>query len=181
MTKLIKRKGLLFLMAIAVMVAMMSVACKNKSTAVSNFMMEEPPSSDITTLTPSGTLTIADQTLSQFAGKYFKSKEYNNTDGTKFRYEVYISIVPKEQNGGTAPYTKLEFKGYDYQGNPINKNYQDLMRIDVKQYKGVYEVEEVYKNGPEYRAKATFSADGWLKFKPAGFNFTVELALADKN
>ena len=41
MTKLIKRKGLLFLMAIAVMVAMMSVACKKKVTQPVDFSVAE--------------------------------------------------------------------------------------------------------------------------------------------
>ena len=40
MTNLIKRKGLLTLMAVVVMVAMMSVACKNKVTASANLSAE---------------------------------------------------------------------------------------------------------------------------------------------
>ena len=40
MTNIIKRKGLLSLMAVVVMIAMMSVACKNKVTASANLSTE---------------------------------------------------------------------------------------------------------------------------------------------
>ena len=59
MTNIIKRKNLLFLMVIAIMVAMMSIACKNKATVSTSLSGEMPI--DLT------------QDVSQFAGKTFVS------------------------------------------------------------------------------------------------------------
>ena len=59
MTNLIKRKGLLSIMVIVVMVAMMSIACKNKATASTSLSGEMP--------------IELNEGIEQFMGKTFRS------------------------------------------------------------------------------------------------------------
>ena len=52
MTNLKERKGLLYLITIAVFIAIMSIACKNKSTAAGDLVDEPEVANPTETLTP---------------------------------------------------------------------------------------------------------------------------------
>lgn len=106
MTNLMKtRKGLLYLIAIAIMLAIMSIACKNRTTWIAQFMEELPSRGETPTPViptpepdkpeePSAPVLKIDKNkdLTQFIGKYFQSKEYDmpQLDGSKFRYTVEV-------------------------------------------------------------------------------------------
>ena len=179
MTKLIKRKGLLFLMAIAVMVAMMSVACKNKSTGVS-LSVEEPAVANVSEeLTPDAELSIDKNAHpGQYAGKYFESRTYVNNDGIAFKYTIEIKnhndgrsivlIFTDDKNGGK----QYNFPGfhngrgdnyYNYNeggSGVLNDGINAANTLKVKFYND--------ENG------------GWADVKPSNCNFTIKLALKNK-
>ena len=84
MTNLIKRKGLLSLMAIVIMIAIMSIACKNKATAPS---FSEDSSEEV--VKPEGPTTPEEPkptvgTFSKYAGSYISSNKYNDAKGEGF-------------------------------------------------------------------------------------------------
>ena len=112
MTNIIKRKGLLSLIAVVVMIAMMSIACKNKATRPMDFsaevVSEEQEANPSEVLTPDGRLDINKNAGSQqYIGKYFESKTYINNDGTTFKYTIKIKSV--NVNNGVL----LIFSGYE--------------------------------------------------------------------
>lgn len=89
MTNLIKRKGLLSLMAIVIMIAIMSIACKNKATApLASFSEDsseevvkpEGPTTPETPEEPKPTVG----TFSKYAGSYISSNKYNDGKGEGF-------------------------------------------------------------------------------------------------
>ena len=186
MTNIIKRKGLLSLMVVVVMIAMMSIACKNKSTAVS-LSVEEPASANLSeVLTPDAELSIdKDKGFLQYDGKYFESKTYRNEDGTEFKYTIRIKNLNDNFNN-----TVLIFTGYE-NGKELSKEYRQM---GFKMGSG-----DIYDSGSAYddnydrrlaadnyklRASIRFYNDennkGWADLRISNYNFTIKLALKNK-
>ena len=191
MTNLIKRKGLLFLIAIALTVAIMSAACKKKVTQSADFSVagdtavdepiEEPTSPETPAiseqpLTPDGKLDIdKNRGLLQYDGKYFESKTYVNNDGTTFKYIIEIknlndsfnnTILIFTDGNQTKEYQQVGFtKGKGDQYNGYNSlcpyNHNSSVTLDVKFYND--------ENGK-----------GWADVKPSNYNFVIKLALKNK-
>ena len=185
MTKLIKRKGLLFLMAIAVMVAMMSVACKNKSTGVS-LSVEEPAVANVSEeLTPDAELSIdKNKGLLQYDGRYFESKTYRNEDGITFKYAIEIKNLNDQFNN-----TILTFIGYE-NGKQFSRKYYQM---GFKMGSGdIYDSASSYDDNYDRRLKSSDNGQkasvrfyndengGWADLKPSDYNFTIKLALKNK-
>ena len=83
MTKTKQNKRLLYLVALAIMIALMSIACKNKATApLASF--SEDSSEEV--VKPEGPTTPEEPkptvgTFSKYAGTYEGNNKYNNNDG----------------------------------------------------------------------------------------------------
>ena len=203
MTNIIKRKGLLSLVAIAVMVAMMSIACKNKVTQPASFSVaedvaaEEPanPEQPVTPEQPAEEPTVPEapvtpETLKpdsaiainasrwgmlQYSGLYFESVDcFTNPDGTKFRYSVKF----EEQNDGQFGKSVLvKFTGYDKNGVNIGKTYAGGSAKSSSAEKQTY---APYQFGLRESSDLIIYANGYLDFKPKGFDNHVKLALKNK-
>ena len=84
MTKTKQNKRLLYLVALAIMIALMSIACKNKATAPS---FSEDSSEEV--VKPEGPTTPEEPkptvgTFSKYAGSYISSNKYNDAKGEGF-------------------------------------------------------------------------------------------------
>ena len=116
MTNLIRRKGLLSLIAVVVMVAMLSVACKNKATASTSLSGEMPI--DLT------------QDISQFVGKTFRSVDYLSqnisylwvkiSEDSTIKYQAYHNIEP-DFKGGEIIVAQGMGQNYVFQGKNYDK------------------------------------------------------------
>ena len=116
MTNLIKRKGLLSLIAVVVMVAMMSIACKNKATVSTSLSGEMPI--DLT------------QDISQFVGKTFRSVDYLSqnisylwvkiSEDSIIKYQAYHSKEP-DFKGGQIIVAQGMGQNYVFQGKNYDK------------------------------------------------------------
>ena len=198
MTNLIKRKGLLTLMAVVVMVAMLSVACKNKVTQPASFSVaedvaaEEPanpeqpvtpeqpaeptvPEAPVTTetLKPDSPIAIKESIwgMLQYAGLYFESVDcFTKPDGTKFRYTITFE---KQQDNSIL----VKFTGYDKNGVNIGKTYAGGSAKNSSAEKQTY---APYQFGLRESADLIIYANGYLDFKPKGFDNHIKLALKNK-
>ena len=202
MTNLIKRKGLLSLMAVVVMIAMLSVACKNKVTQPASFSVaedvaaEEPanpeqpvtpeqpaeptnPEAPVTTetLKPDSAIAIdaSKWGMLQYAGLYFESVDcFTKPDGTKFRYAIKF----EEQNDGQFGKSILvKFTGYDKNGVDISKTYAGGSAKSSSAEKQTY---APYQFGLRESSDLIIYANGYLDFKPKGFANHIKLALKNK-
>ena len=190
MTKIIKRKSLLSLMAVVVMIAMMSVACKNKATQPASFSVdgdlvvdnpiEEPtiPEEPATpeTLKPDSVINIDASSwgMLQYAGKYFESADFTNPDGTKFRYTIEFVEDNDEQFGKGV---LVRFTGYDKNGAKIDKTYDGSSAKSSSAEKQVF---APYQFGLRESSDLIIYATGYLDFKPKGFDTHIKLALKNK-
>ena len=177
MTKLIKRKGLLFLMAIAVMVAMMSVACKNKSTGVSLSIEEANivnPSEDLPSTSAATYNVDKNKAAPQYVGSEFQSQEYfvKGSSGEKFRYTV--KITQENNQFGTVLMT---LKGYNKKGNEFTTQYSMPGAIKgqgdnyvVLNYMGAGSAKAIFRNDADNKC--------YLDFKPAGLDLTLVMTKA---
>ena len=198
MTNLIKRKGLLSLMAVVVMIAMLSVACKNKVTQPASFSVaedvaaEEPanpeqpvtpeqpaeptnPEAPVTieTLKPDSTIAINPSKwgMLQYAGLYFESVDcFTKPDGTKFRYTITFE---KQQDNSIL----VKFTGYDKNGANIGKTYAGGSAKSSSAEKQTY---APYQFGLRESSDLIIYANGYLDFKPKGFDNHIKLALKNK-
>ena len=181
MTNIIKRKGLLFLMAVVVMIAMMSVACKNKATQPASFSVggdvivdnpiEEPTTPE--TLTPDSAITIKQNYgIIQYGDAYFESAEYKNPDGTTFRYTVRF-----ENQNDRFKTVLVKFSGYDKNGVKIDKTYSSGSARKSSAEKQEY---APYQFGLMESSDLIIYATGYLDFKPKGFDAHIRLALKNK-
>ena len=198
MTNLIKRKGLLSLIAVVVMVAMLSVACKNKVTQPASFSVaddvaaEEPanpeqpvtpeqpaeptnPEAPVTTetLKPDSAVSINPSKwgMLQYAGLYFESVDcFTKPDGTKFRYTITFE---KQQDNSIL----VKFTGYDKNGVNIGKTYAGGSAKSSTAEKQTY---APYQFGLRESADLIIYANGYLDFKPKGFDNHIKLALKNK-
>ena len=202
MTNIIKRKSLLSLVAIAIMVAMMSIACKNKVTQPASFSFaedvaaEEPanpeqpvtpekpaeptvPEAPVTTetLKPDSSIAINPSKwgMLQYAGLYFESVDcFTKPDGTKFRYAIKF----EEQNDGQFGKSVLvKFTGYDKNGANIGKTYAGGSAKSSSAEKQTY---APYQFGLRESSDLIIYANGYLDFKPKGFDNHIKLALKNK-
>ena len=198
MTNLIKRKGLLSLMTVVVMIAMMSVACKNKVTQPASFSVaediaaEEPanpeqpvtpeqpaeptvPEAPVTTetLKPDSAIAINPSKwgMLQYAGLYFESVDcFTKPDGTKFRYTITFE---KQQDNSIL----VKFTGYDKNGANIGKTYAGGSAKSSSAEKQTY---APYQFGLRESSDLIIYANGYLDFKPKGFDNHIKLALKNK-
>ena len=193
MTNLIKRKGLLSLIAVVVMVAMLSVACKNKVTQPASFSVaedvtaeepanpeqpaEEPtvPEAPVTpeTLKPDSAIAINASRwgMLQYAGLYFESVDcFTKPDGTKFRYTITFE---KQQDNSIL----VKFTGYDKNGANIGKTYAGGSAKSSSAEKQTY---APYQFGLRESSDLIIYANGYLDFKPKGFDNHIKLALKNK-
>ena len=180
MTNIIKRKGLLSLMAVVVMIAMMSVACKNKATRPADFNMagdvevadQVNPSEE---LVPDSVINIDSRFgLLQYSSKYFESKEYQNADGTKFRYVIEF-VEDYDQQFGKGILVK--FTGYDKNGAKIDKTYSSGSARKSSAEKQEY---APYQFGLGESSDLIIYKTGYLDFKAKGFDAHIRLALKNK-
>ena len=178
MTNIIKRKGLLSLMAVVVMIAMMSVACKNKATRPMDFSVEGDievadqvnPSEE---LVPVSAITIKQNYgIIQYGDAYFESAEYKNPNGTTFRYTVRFEL----QNDQFKT-VLVKFSGYDKDGVKIDKVYSSGSARKSSAEKQEY---APLQFGLEESSDLIIYKTGYLDFKPKGFNAHIKLALKNK-
>ena len=119
------RKYFYILITLLAVLSIGFVGCKNKPTAVSDFIDEADEVTGGTDLTPKGTMKIAQPTggaaygfsFSAYAGNFFWSvKEYykSGSSGEKFRYSLEI------KKSGVS--TIAELKGYS-EGKAFTKQY----------------------------------------------------------
>ena len=120
------RKYFYILITLLAVLSIGFVGCKNKPTAVSDFIDKADEVTGGTDLTPKGTMKIAQPTggaaygfsFSAYAGNFFWSvKEYykSGNSGEKFRYSLEIK---KSDNNSTI----AEVKGYS-EGKAFTKSY----------------------------------------------------------
>ena len=202
MTKLIKRKGLLFLMAIAVMVAMMSVACKKKVTQPVDFSVaevvdvvdepieepttpEEPaipetpekpatPEEPVTpeTLKPDSALTID-------AGRWwllqYGDRYFESADFTNpdgTKFRYTVRFIKQADNS-----ILIKFTGYDKKGVKIDKTYAGGSAKSSSVEKQVY---APYQFALRESADLIVYATGYIEFKSKELDNHVKLALKNK-
>ena len=183
------KKGLLYLIVIAIMVAIMSIACKNRTTRIAQFVEELPSSGETPTPVPptpepdkpeepSAPVLKIDKNkdLTQFIGKYFQSKEYDmpQLDGSKFRYT--IEVIEKNNNGVKTAW--LELKGCNNGGKPITRYFESFTGETPVENNGQFAFKVVQQGGGNTTAK--FTEDGYLYLKPTDFSWEVKFALAEK-
>ena len=199
MTNIIKRKSLLYLMAVVVMIAMMSIACKNKATQPASFSVEEDvvvvdnpveeptptipeepakPEAPVTpeTLKPDSVINIDASSwgMLQYAGKYFESADFTNPNGTKFRYTIEFVEDNDPQFGKGV---LVRFTGYDKNGAKIDKTYDGSSAKISSAEKQVF---APYQFGLRESSDLIIYKTGYLDFKPKGFNAHIRLALKNK-
>ena len=80
MTKTKQNKRLLYLVALAIMIALMSIACKNKATAPLASFSEDSSEEVVKPEEPKPTVG----TFSKYAGSYISSNKYNDGKGEGF-------------------------------------------------------------------------------------------------
>ena len=183
MTNLKERKGLLYLITIAVFIAIMSIACKNKPTAAGDLVDEPEVANPTETLTPTGKINNINKNGSaqQFANLKFVSKTYKE-NGISFQYKIEIKQLTTENKG-----TSLIFTGYK-DGSQFSREY-----IFPGSYQGRADNYYTYAEGGSGvlslrsgsgTAKVKFYNDasdkGWADFKPSDYNFTLKLALTNQ-
>ena len=181
MIKTRQNKSILYLLAVALMVAIMSIACKNKPTAAGDFVDEPEVANPTETLTPTGELPINKASgPSQYDNKKFVSKKYKDS-GIEFRYEIKITKLTTENQG-----TSLTFTGYK-DGKQFSREYifpgWTAGKGDSYGFPGG-NGPLILKNGSgSQTAKVKFyniDNKGWASFQPSDYNFTLELALTNQ-
>ena len=177
------RKGLLYLITIAVFIAIMSIACKNKSTAASDFVDEPEVANPTETLTPTGELPINKGSgPSQYENKKFVSKKYKDADsGIEFRYGIEITKLTTENKG-----TSLTFTGYE-KGSQFSREYifpgWTAGKGDSYGFPGGNGVLILRNGSASQTAKVKFyniDNKGWADFQPSDYHFTLKLALTNQ-
>ena len=154
MTKTKQNKRLLYLVALAIMIALMSIACKNKATAPSfsedsseEVVKPEGPTTPETPEEPKPTVG----TFSKYAGSYISSNKYNDGKGEGFYkhkavldgdnvtlYKVYVDSgreakweVGKSVNGTFTVKGSWMTFSLDIRGNQIILNLPQEQKVYV--------------------------------------------------
>ena len=153
MTKTKQNKRLLYLVALVIMIALMSIACKNKATApLASF--SEDSSEEV--VKPEGPTTPEEPkptvgTFSKYAGSYISSNKYNDAKGEGFYkhkavldgdnvtlYKVYVDSgreakweVGKSVNGTFTVKGSWMTFSLDIRGNQIILNLPQEQKVYV--------------------------------------------------
>ena len=154
MTKTKQNKRLLYLVALVIMIALMSIACKNKATAPSfsedsseEVVKPEGPTTPETPEEPKPTVG----TFSKYAGSYISSNKYNDAKGEGFYkhkavldgdnvtlYKVYVDSgreakweVGKSVNGTFTVKGSWMTFSLDIRGNQIILNLPQEQKVYV--------------------------------------------------
>ena len=207
MTNIIKRKGLLSLIAVVVMVAMMSVACKKKVTQPMDFSVAEDvtitnPSEEPTTpetpaipeepvekpTTPEAPVTT--ETLKPDSAVTINASKWGMLQYAGLYFESVdcftkpdgtkfrYAIKFEEQNDGQFGKSVLvKFTGYDKNGVNIGKTYAGGSAKSSSAEKQTY---APYQFGLRESSDLIIYANGYLDFKPKGFANHIKLALKNK-
>ena len=181
-----KGKGLLYLIAIAVLISIVFVACKNKPTGMNDFetdiidISDETINKDPGTSTPNDGDSTTTQKLTQddidklgtkifardFLGYYFESAD-----------STFKAQVIKIQN-----HDAIKLKGTDENNNPVNRIYYMSSAQDYKTT--TYRTFLCGLSGNEsVKTEATFRNGGTLELKlqnSSGTSYTLKLALKKK-
>ena len=171
-----KRK-ILWLISLAIMVVMVSVACKQKPTNVDDFMLvEEPSTPEFTSDNTNKKLPIdTNQGLIQFKGLSFKSGGYIlNGDYSKIIY--YYAEVKVDSD--SKPYISAITKDVD--GNIIE---DEGKFYNISNETGaIYNLEGVrYEHNNVNTAVATFIEDGYLVIKFSNYGADITYSLIEKS
>ena len=166
------RKHLYILLVLVAIVSAYMVACKNKPTAMAEFI-EEPtaPTTDNNIPESSAVASIPDSaTFKDYTGYSFMSKKYyissDNVSGT-FQYTIEI----KQWGYGNSA-TVAEFKGYE-NGAEFTRTYVGTSRLGNHKFALVKATGG--GNGAD-RADIEFNAKyKQAHFKPSDYNFTIVL------
>ena len=164
------RKHLYILLVLVAIVSAYMVACKNKPTAMAEFI--EEPDAPSSSSTPASTVdSIPDSaTFKDYTGYSFRSKTYyissDNVSGT-FQYTIEI----KQWGYGNSA-TVAEFKGYE-NGAEFTRTYVGTSRLGNHKFSLIKA--EGGGNGAD-RADIEFNATyKQAHFKPSDYNFTIVL------
>ena len=189
-----KGKGLLYLIAIAVLISIVFIACKNKPTGMNDFETDiidisddiankEPPAptTDAGDNNTTQELTQDDIdklgskiTSSDFMGYYFES-----ADGT-FKAQV----LRMSDGTPTGMFNALKLKGTDASGSAVNRVYEIGSARNANDKTATYRVFEcpIFPSR-QTRTEATFRNGGTLELKlqnSSGTSYTLKLALKKK-
>ena len=165
------RKYFYILITLLAVLSIGFVGCKNKPTAVSDFLDE--PEAPASSKTPTPTKTLPDDiNFVKYKGIYFESKKYvDKESGKEFKYTVEVI----DWKYGSNPATVIEFKGYE-KGVAFTRYYVGTQRNSEKKFA----LTKVSGDGAS-RADIQFKTTGYAYLKPSDYTFTIELAaLKDK-
>ena len=187
-----KGKGLLYLIAIAVLISIVFIACKKKPTGINDFETDIIDISDnIINKDPSTPTTDAGdnnttQALTQddidklgskiyardFVGYYFESAD-----------STFKAQVMKMKDGNDS-FDILKLKGTDASGSAVNRIYYMSSAQNINRPNDTYRVFEcpIFPSR-QTRTEATFRNGGTLELKlqnSAGTGYTLKLSLKKK-
>lgn len=170
---MIIKKEFLWLIALAIMIIIVSVACKKKPTDVGNYMLVTEAGQ---TPQPEKRLSIdTNQGLIQFKDLSFKSGAYYlNGDYTN---KVYYYVDVKVDND-SKPYISAMTKDED--GNIIEE--EGKFYTISNETGAVYNLEGTrYQSINELTAEATFTEEGYLRIKFSNYSLEITYSLTEKN
>ena len=166
------RKYFYILITLLAVLSIGFVGCKNKPTAVSDFIDEPEAPASSKTPTPTQTSLPNSSSFKDYSGYSFMSKDYyykNNNVDTKFQYTIEIKQSSYAQGGTIA-----EFKGYE-NDTEFTRTYTGTIGYNKK-----FALLKVTGSGAD-RADISFDTEkGYAYFKPSDYNFTIELAATNK-
>ena len=173
---MITKKQILWLIALAIMTVMVSVACKKKPTDVGNYMSVseagQTPAPEFPSDNPIGKLAIdTNQGLIQFNGLSFRSGAYY-INGNYTRKIYYYADVKVDSD--SKPYVSAITKSED--GEIIE---DEGKFYDNANGKGaVYNLEGVrYQSNNRITAEVTFTEDGYLRIKFSNYGLDITYSL----
>ena len=183
-----KGKGLLYLIAIAVLISLVFISCGDKPTGMADFVDlpeevnpgEKPTTGETTgstaTITQDDIDKLGTKSSGDLVGYYFESASYNKNGGGTFTFKVQVLKMP---DGAGNQFNALKFTGYDASGNKIERIY-DIGSPQKYNTDNRYFIPRPY-SGTTKNAAATFYNGGKLIFQPDDFEKSIELALKKKS
>ena len=176
---MITKRQILSLIMLAIIMAIVSVACKKKPTDVGNLSVveeaEQTPAPEFPSDSPNNKLNIdTNQGLIQFKGLSFKSGAYY-LNGERRKKIYYYADVKVDEN--SKPYISAITKSED--GEIIE---DEGKFYDNENGKGaVYNLEGVrYKSNNRNTAAVTFTEDGYLIIKFSNYGADITYSLTEK-
>ena len=173
------RKHLYILLVLVAIVSAYMVACKNKPTAMAEFIEEPTAPTTISNTENKIPTPIEDNTyknsanLKDYNGKTYTSKGYYiNTDNVSGTFVYTLEVKQStDANGGTI----VVFKGYE-KGAEFTRTYTGTTRNAANKFP----LTKVSGSG-DYRADIEFDTFRYAHFKPANYNFTIKAGLTSTN